>query len=415
MSEPIRQDDRTILRDLAKRYLEICNAERNVAAIELWRDFNSLRGTRPPVLCSYDYTAMAPEIREAVGERRCESFRDVEFALRRWIWGADIADDHVYQPWVTVRAPMRPPGCGSWGIEIDRIRDEHSRGWRNMPVVRGMADLNAMEATPHECLDAHPPEAKQLEEILGDILPVHVRRSTVYPKWGGTDLSEAAGALLGLEELMYALYEKPDLVHRMMAFMRDAVVANLTQSEAAGDVSTAESDNYGSPAYSHELPDPAANSHGARLKDLCFFTHAQEFEAVGPAQHEEFLLNYQMPIMELFGQVNYGCCETLDNKIEMLRKVPNLRKILAGPTADFRKCVERIGSDYLISWRPNPAAMVSSGFDAASVRKQVREALAVADGCHLEIMLKELMTLEGDVTRLGRWTEIAMDEAQRAG
>ena len=51
-------------------------------------------------------------------------------------------------------------------------------------------------------------------------------------------------------------------------------------------------------------------TYGAKLKDLWFFSHAQEFECVSAAQHEEFLLRYQMPIIEKFGLVNYGCCET---------------------------------------------------------------------------------------------------------
>jgi hypothetical protein len=121
--------------------------------------------------------------------------------------------------------------------------------------------------------------------------------------------------------------------------------------------------------------------------------HAQEFETVGPEQHEEFLLRYQMPIMKLFGFVNYGCGETLHNKVGMLRQIPNLRKILAGPLADLQKTVEGVGTDYIVSWRPNPAIMVACGFDRESVRRQIREAVATARGCHIEIILKELLTV----------------------
>jgi len=408
-------EDRAILRDLAMQYMEVCESDRNKERIALWRDHNNLRRTRAPVYCSHDYAALLHmEIRPHLPDPRTRTLRGHEMWFHRQLWSATIPDDHVYYPWVTVRAPMRQPEIGIWGFESDRIHDEVSRGWRDLPVIHTTDDLDVLRATPHEVIDAHPPEAKRLEDILGDIMPVHVRRSTVYGIWGGTDLSEAAGTAFGLEELLYALYDKPDVVHRLMAFMRDAVIANLRQGEAAGDWSTAESQNYGVPAYCHELPDPGPNTHGAKLSDLCFFTHAQEFETVSPEQHEQFLLDYQMPIMELFGLVNYGCCESLHNKIEMLRAIPNLRKILVGPNADFRKCIDEIGGDYIASWRPSPATMVTGGFDPDSVRRQIREALAYAKDTNIEVMLKEMMTLDGDISRLFKWAEIGMEESERA-
>lgn len=406
------------IRDLARRYADVCLSDRNAAARRLWRDHNSLRRTRPPVICSWYWASMLraeiqPQLPELLAQD--QPFGDLENWLRLRLWGATIPDDTVWYPWYTMRAKMRQPSAGIWGIEKNRIFDESSRGWRNMPVIRELADLGRLVATPHECLDGDTPDIRAVRDLIGDIMPVHVNKSTVYPIWGGTDLSETPGALLGLEELMYMLYENPELVHRLMAFMRDAVLANLDQGAAAGDWSTVENCNYGLPPDVDGLPEPRANSHGASLKDLWFFTHAQEFEAVSPAQHEEFLLRYQMPIMARFGLVNYGCCETLDNKVDILRKIPNLRRILMGPRADLSRGCRQIGRDYVVSWRPNPA-MVSAGFDEAAIRSQIRQGFADASaaGCNIEIMLKEMMTVQNDLSRLFRWTEIAMRESENA-
>ena len=345
-----------ILRDLAQRYRDLCNSDKNLRSIELWRDFNSMKHTRPMIWCNLgllgsDIDAVLPEL----------SIEDEElYSVGRWLqkmlWIDSIGDDRVFDPWYTVRAGMYSNPDGVWGVAKNVVRDSSSRGWRNMPVLEEIDDLDRLVATPHKVLDPFPPFAAKLQEIFGDTLPVHVNRSTVYPKWGGTDLSEAAGNLLGLEELLYALYEKPDMVHRLMAFMRDAVIENLNQGEAAGDFSTAETQNYMVPGYYNDLPDPAANTHGGKLKELCFFTHAQEFDTVGPEQHKEFLLDYQMPIMELFGKVNYGCCESLDTKLDILRDIPNLNKLMAGPLADVSIYPEKIGRDCILSWRPNAAA-----------------------------------------------------------
>jgi len=282
-----------------------------------------------------------------------------------------------------------------------------------MPVVKEMKELKKLEATPHRVFVKDGVQTRQLRDIFGDLLPVHEDRGTFYPLWGGTDLSEAAGALFGLTELLYMLYDNPEMVHTLMAFMRDAVIANLKQGEAAGDWSHAEHKNYFMPPFVDDLPDPAPNSYGAKLKDLWFFTHAQEFEGVSAKLLEEFLLNYQMPIMELFGLAAYGCCETLDKKIEILRKIPNLRRIGIGPTANVELSADQIGRDYILSWRPNPS-MVGPGYDLDTCREIVRRGFRASKGCNIELMLKEMMTIENDSQRLVDFARMAMQEAEDA-
>ncbi|GAI58840.1 unnamed protein product [marine sediment metagenome] len=48
-----------------------------------------------------------------------------------------------------------------------------------------------------------------------------------------------------------------------------------------------------------------------------------------------------------FGLVAYGCCEDLTYKVDMLRQIPNLRRIAVPPFADAAKCAEQIGRDYV--------------------------------------------------------------------
>lgn len=128
--------------------------------------------------------------------------------------------------------------------------------------------------------------------------------------------------------------------------------------------------------------------------------------------HEEFILEYQLPIMAKFGLIHYGCCEDLTHKIKMLRRIPNLRYISISPVADIARCAEQIGPDYVFSWRPNPADMVCCGFDESRIRRIIREGLRIlkANDCRFHINLKDVYTLEGDVTRLSRWVAIVRDE-----
>ena len=180
---------------------------------------------------------LGDEIKPLLPECQIEdkALRSAERRLRRILyWDAKVGDDRVFYPWFGMHAEMFRHPEGAWGVAPNRVRDEVSRGWRNLPVLKRIEDRVRLKATEHRVINPNPPLARQCEDIFGDILPVHVSRSTIYGVWGGTDLSEAPGALFGLEELMTALYTDPDMVHAFMAFTRDAVLANLKQGEAAG-------------------------------------------------------------------------------------------------------------------------------------------------------------------------------------
>jgi hypothetical protein len=63
---------------------------------------------------------------------------------------------------------------------------------------------------------------------------------------------------------------------------------------------------------------------------------AQEFALVSPAAREEFLIQYQLQTVAEFSLAVCGCCE----KIGMLCKTPNLRRITVTPPANTKQCSE---------------------------------------------------------------------------
>jgi hypothetical protein len=404
--------DEIVIRELAKKYVDLCKTDRNMKAIQLWRQHNNLVKTRPLVLvdCFWTSSPMSHEIDAKLEPNKTKHLGWAENWFKRQIWQAsNILDDTVYNPWFSMES-KRVESNGLWGFDLDKKSDFDSKGYRYFPQIRIVDDLKKLQSTPHRVLDNNPPDVQMMREILGDILPVHVKCSTVYPIWGGTDLSEALGKLVGMQEFMIMLYEQPKIIHELMAFMRDAVLENITQGEKNGDWTTVDSMNYVMP-HTEGLPQPKANSYGAKLKDLWFFSHAQEFEGVSSSQHREFLLNYQLPIMNKFGFISYGCCETLDRKIDLLREIPNLRRICIGPNADVSRSAEQIGRDYIMSWRPNPS-MVSHNYDIAECKKIVRQGYKDSQECNIELMLKEMLTIQNDPNRLHEFAEMAINEAE---
>jgi hypothetical protein len=193
-----------------------------------------------------------------------------------------------------------------------------------------------------------------------------------------------------------------------MQFLSTGVLKAQHEAESAGDWCLGAHQNQAMP-YAEELPDPAANVNGVSRGQLWCFMAAQEFTAVSPAMHEEFLLRYQLPILSKFGLTAYGCCEDLTNKIDMLRAIPNLRRIAVSPFANVARCAEQIGKDYVLSYRPSPADMVSYGFDPARIRAILTRDLQACRGCHTDITLKDVETVENDPDRVRHWVSLTRE------
>jgi hypothetical protein len=343
---------------------------------------------------------------------RCEDpfYRHYERWLRMQLFHDTIEDDYICEPWVPLAA-VGPTPQGiygeAWGAPMRRTRSEVEGGaWKATPFLATWEDVRKLRPPVHAVdEEATRKQADRLRDAVGDIVEVDIQRRPALIGFSG-DISTTVAGLRGLEQIMIDMYESPRELHALLAFLRDGVLANQEQAEAAGHLSLTTQGNQAMP-YAEELESPRANSGHRQRRELWGFFAAQEFTLVSPEFHEEFLLRYQAPIMEKYALVHYGCCENLTPKIDMLRGIPNLRSIAVTPTADVVRCAEQIGSDYVISWRPNPTDTVSAGWDESRIERLLRDGLrACRNGvCHLH--LKDVETLQGDTDRLRKWTGIA--------
>jgi hypothetical protein len=143
-------------------------------------------------------------------------------------------------------------------------------------------------------------------------------------------------------------------------------------------------------------------------------SNAQIFSEVSPDMHWEFALEHDMRWLRRWGLTYYGCCEPLDLKVDILRRIPNLRKISISPWCRARRAVEAIGSDYVISHKPNPAILAEDHWHPERARQAIREFLDTTEGCcHVEIIMKDVSTVRYQPERLWDWARIAVEEAER--
>lgn len=392
--------DRTILRDLAQRYLEVCNRPVQAERRRLWRQHNSLKWTRPLIYVRAFAWREMPESRCQCSDPFLRTYED--FFRNRLFWDS-LDDDSVFEPWVTVQAVYR---CVGWGVSGERHRSEEERGsFKVAYPLKQPEDIALLRAPWHEInKEETARNVGRLADAIGDIITINVDRGPAYRMWSG-DISTDLGYLRGIEHFMLDMYDRPEWLHQLVAFMRDGILRTHEQAEAAGDWGLCAHQNQAMP-YAEELPDPAANVNGVKRKQLWGFMAAQEFALVSAKMHDEFLLQYQLPILREFGLVAYGCCEDLTRKIDILRQIPNLRRIAVSPFADAARCAEQIGTDYVLSYRPSPADMVGYGFDEERIRSILRRDLQACKTCHTDITLKDVETVQGDPQRVRRWVQI---------
>ena len=144
-------------------------------------------------------------------------------------------------------------------------------------------------------------------------------------------------------------------------------------------------------------------------------SNAQIFSEVSPEMHWEFALKHDLRWLERWGLTYYGCCEPLDRKIDLLRKIPNLRKISISPWNDLDRIVRDIGGDYVLSRKPNPAIFAEDNWNPHKARAELVEVLEKAGVvCHIEFIMKDISTVRYKPQRLWEWEKIAMEVCENS-
>ncbi len=140
-------------------------------------------------------------------------------------------------------------------------------------------------------------------------------------------------------------------------------------------------------------------------------SESQETVGVGPDLFEAFIFPYQLSLAESFGRCYYGCCEPVNNRWHVLKRIPNLARVSVSPWADEAFMAEACGREIVYSRKPNPTLISTGVFDEAAIRADLRRTLDIARGCRVELIMKDVHTLHNEPDRLPRWVQIAREIA----
>ena len=400
------EKDIKIIRELGKQYAEAAADPANKERKKRARDANSLRPGRPIV-----WIEEIPWHEMDIGDELTllcedETLRQAEQNMRRGLYKwrrlhADIVlEDSCYLE--------KAYDSTEFGLDtkettiavdsrnniishqyIDQLDTEEKVEQLTIPVITARPDIDAARMG-------------RLCEALDGVLPVKLRGHGIYyAPW------DIISRLRGVEAILTDLTDRPELMHKTIAKFTDILTAQFEQMEVQGLLDYNISTLHCTPPYVDGSPAEDYDGGRVRFKDIWFRGMAQLFGSVSPAMHEEFDLRYARKLMDKCAFTYYGCCEALDNKIDLLKKIPNLRKIGVSPWANVRASAEAMGGGYVFARKPNPA-MVAGRIDAEAVEREIRDTVeaCLAYNCPYEFVLKDISTVSYRPQNLFDWADI---------
>jgi len=400
------QTDRDVIRALAARVMDLAQQPVMSERARLWTALHDLRGERPMVL----FETWSLEAFVTDDELCCQDplWRGVEHQLRWTIRHAEeVGDDLVIEPCWRLGWHITASG---YGIDIQSVGAADSEGGKhayafNHPV-HTPADLDALSPRTWQVdRTASQQYAERLSDCFGDLLPVLLHGSCTFLP----GLSAEVFRLIGNDNLLTWLYDEPQALHRLMAFLRDdrlAMYAWLEREGLLGLNNNSIIAGSGNPGYTTALPQ-TGYAGTARLRDLWVWMESQETTMISPEMFGEFFLPYLAAVGNAFGLVYYGCCEPVHDRWTLLRQaMPNIRAVSISPWCDMPYMAQALGRDYVFSRKPQPAPISGVTPDWDTLRQDIDATLDAAHGCNLEIIFRDVYRIHGDWPRLRRWVEM---------
>ncbi len=409
----ICQQDREVLRALAAKYMSYALSDENNKNRELWRALNDLHMEKPLVtIHQIPWHEM-----DVDGFLNCQVqdpyFRGIEWNLRSEIYKWEhMRADMVINPYVILPRPITNTG---FGVEIRRLDSTSGGNAFSHLFEDQFEEMEDVEKIQTPVLSLDEAKAEQIlaaaRDIFDGIAPV---------QWGGVILHSGLWDSItfwkGVESCYIDLLDRPELIHAILDRFTNAFISQIEQINKLGVYDVNGHLCHCSHTFSDRAPGSRCDPNYATSYDGWTFSMAQLFTSVSPDINREFEVPYMSKIFSYFGAVYYGCCERLDDRLDVIDMMPNIRKISCSPWSDREHFAAVLPKKYIMSNKPNPSYLAGAVFDEDVIRADFRRTIAAAktNGLELELLLKDISTVNNDPQRLWRWSEIAMEETMNA-
>ena len=405
------REDVKLLRKLAWEYLKIAESEKNAGNIRLHTAVNDLKQIRPVVLIDelpWSEMHIGDELTLLCGD---PYLREIEWYLRSNIYkNKHMPADMIVPPFIPVRKVIRSTGIG---LSVDeeilaKDKDNGIVSHKFTDILQTEEDLEKLH-NPVITYDKQETLRRYhlVGEIMGDILPVKMTgQEAVYSSpW------DEIVRFRGVTDLLIDLADRPEFMHRIIQRFTDIKLSEVEQYEALDLFDGDPWNLHCTPAKTCDLPGKDYDGGKLTRKNMWGRGAAQIFSTVSKAMLDEFDIQYMIRTIGQCGLSYYGCCEPLDKKLDVVEKLPNLRKISITPWADVDVAAEAIGSKYVLSSKPNPSAVAVGKLDKDNLKKEIGRILNACrrNNCSCDIVLKDISSCCKRPENIFEWEQVVMD------
>lgn len=410
----LKPAEKDVLRRLVAEISQIAALPVHQEKAELWRRLNDLESARPMVWIN-EIPWHEMNVNDELTLRTEHPWaREWETTLRQTIYQwRHLPADMIVSDFIECPLAIHSTDFGIIeDVELAKTDEANNIVSRHYHIqIRDWPDLEKIQMPRITHVeDVTAERFRVMSEICADLMPVR--------KVGQTHIWYTPWDFLirwwGVEEALFDLVDRPDFVHAAVDRMVAAWNTELDQFVAQnlltpdGNNTRIGSGGYG---YTKSLPNPTGEILGAAPNQMWGCSNAQIFSEVSPEMHWEFALKHDFPWLARWGMNYYGCCEPLDNKVDMLSRIPNLRKISMNFQIKPDRAVRNVANKYVISYKPNPAVFAYDTWHPDEARRELRELLEHGRGCHVELIMKDISTVRYHPERLWEWSDIAMEVA----
>lgn len=404
--------DKEVLRELAKELAEITGSPIMAERKKLWTRHNNLEKTRPLILCDpengWNEIILDKDI-------RCENSiaRHWECYLRKMIfWGNEMKDDYVLEPYFNVFHVYKEAQWSIDGKADPRKSAREDGGAYEIHTILDSYDL--IPAIRKQRIDIDYATTEKVLEIAYEVFDgiLEVRLQTVW--FWSVGLTDEYVFLRGMEKLMFDFYDSPDKVHEVMALLFKGTMEKLDFLEKNRLLSLNNDNSFigsGGIGYTDQLPGKDFDGH-VTTKHMWALAESQVTVGISPDMFKEFIFPYQKKLMERFGLTCYACCEPMDQRFDIVKVVPNLRRVSVSPWADKEIMAEKLGNQYIYSLKPSPSPLAVNHMDEDLVRRNLRDVLKKTVNNQVEVIMKDNHTLGNNPNNIVRFAEITREEIE---
>lgn len=401
------------LRCLAHQQVEIAGSEKMSNIVQCWRDNCLFRKNARPMV-TIELGTFEDEILPPLMQCQGEEARSLERRLLSNIVNHTLFDDDTivksYMPF-SYSAPFTPFGIR---IQVEHTAsDDQSLGHHFVEQISDLQeDFHKLKPSSFS-LTPKEETQKQIDaynELLGDILPGKPESFALVAV-----PTQDVVHIMGMENMFYAMYDYPELFHKMMDRLSDDYISlchALEQNGYLGATTSAQRVCQGSYCFTDQLPE---DKETYSTRDIWGYLDSQESSGLSPQMYEEFIFPYYRKIMKQLGRVSYGCCEAVDPIWDnCLSQVENLGKVSISPWCSEEAMGERLrGRQITYLRKPTPNLIgLTAQLDEDAVRAHFRKTVRAARGCALEIVQRDVYRIYNTPDKVRRYVELIRQECE---